>query len=71
MERVTPRVRALRPYLWATVVPAVLFLLLLGPRFGGLLAAMWVGLVLTIGFAATSTRPEPPNTHDPRGRLHG
>ena len=68
---VTPRVRALRPYLYAAVVPAVLALLLMGARLGGLLALMWVVLVLTIGVAMTSQRTEQPGTYDPRGRLHG
>jgi len=68
---VTSRARALRPYLYAAAVPAVLALLLMGARLGGLLAVMWVVLVLTIGVAMTSQGPEQPNTYDPRGRLHG
>lgn len=71
MVPVTARLRALRPWLWGALVPTVLSLLLLGAPLGGLLAAMWVVLVLTIGVAATSTREEQPNTFDPRGRLHG
>lgn len=71
MDAVTPRVQALRPYLVVALVPAVLGLLVGGPRLGGLLAVMWVPLVLTVGFAATSQREEKPSTYDPRGRLHG
>jgi hypothetical protein len=65
------RLRALRPYLAVAAVPAVLALLLMGLHLGGLLALMWTVLVLTVGMAATSQRPERPNTYDPRGRLHG
>ncbi len=67
----TSRVQALRPYLVIALVPAVLGLLVGGPRLGGLLAVMWIPLVLTIGFALTSKGTEKPNTYDPRGRLHG
>jgi hypothetical protein len=68
---VSSRAAALRPYLLVAVVPSVLALLLMGWRLGGLLSAMWVVLVLTIGAAATTPRGEKPNPYDPRGRLHG
>jgi hypothetical protein len=70
---VTPapsRLRALRPYLWGAAVPAALALLLMGPLLGGLLAFGVACLVLTIGVAATSPRPEGA-PDDPRGRLYG
>ena len=65
------RTRALRPYLAVALAPALLALLVGGWRLGGLLAVMWAVLVLTVGFAATSRRPESPTTYHPRGRLHG
>ena len=71
MQRVTSRARALRPWLAAAVLPALVALLAMGPRAGALLGAMWAALVLTAGLAATSQRAEEPNTYDPRGRLHG
>jgi len=68
---VSSRSRALRPYLAVALVPALLALLVGGPRLGGMLAVMWSVLVLTVGLAATSRRPERPNAYHPRGRLHG
>jgi hypothetical protein len=65
------RLRALRPFLLAAVVPLVLAVLVMGPRLGGMLGVMWAVLLLTAGLAATSRRPERPSTYHPRGRLHG
>ncbi len=71
MNRVTARLRALRLYLVLAAVPAAVAFLVGGPYLGGLLAVMWVAIVLTVGMAATSTRQQAPNTWNPRGRLHG
>jgi hypothetical protein len=65
------RLRALRPFLAVAFVPVALAFLVMGDRVAALLGTMWIVLVMTIGMAATSTRPEKPNTWDARGRLHG
>lgn len=64
------RARALRPYAIVALVPALFLLWRAGLVLGALLAAMWVIVVATIGIAATSPRPQQPNTDDPRGRLY-
>lgn len=64
------RARALRPYLIGALLPALFLLWRAGLVLGTLLAAMWVVLAATIGIAATSPRPQQPNTDDPRGRLY-
>lgn len=63
--------RALRPYLAAAAVGALLALLMMGRGAGGIVAGGWVLLLLTVGLAMTSQKPQQPNTDDPRGRLHG
>ena len=58
-------------WLVAVLAPAVLFVLAVGPRYGGLLAAMWVVLVGTMAYAALSRGPQRTDDYDPRGRLYG
>lgn len=65
------RARALRPYLLVALVPALFVLWRDWFALGALLAAMWVVLIATVAVAATSNRPQKPNTDDPRGRLFG
>ena len=70
MSTSASRARALRPYAIGSAVPAAAALLLMGPLLGGLLAVMVGALVMTVGVAMTSTRPQSP-PDDPRGRLYG
>jgi hypothetical protein len=65
-----PSSRAASVRRWAVVVlaPAVLLLLGLGPRFGGLLAAMWVVLAGTVAVAATSRGEQRSGPPGPRLR---
>jgi hypothetical protein len=65
------RASSVRRWLVAVLAPALLFVLAVGPRFGGLLAAMWVVLVGTMAFAALSRGGDRPDEYDPRGRLYG
>ena len=67
----TSRLRDLRPYLLVALLPVTVALLGMQSRAGVLFGAMWAALVLTIGFAATSRRPEQQRTWSERGRLHG
>jgi hypothetical protein len=74
VDRVTSRPsRSSSAPRWLAVVagPPVLFLLAVGPRYGGLLAAMWVALAGTVAYAALSGGRQQPDEYDPRGRLYG
>lgn len=64
------RARALGPFVFVALVPALLVLWRLWFRLGALLGGMWIVIIGTIAVAATSQRPQLPNTDDPRGRLY-